>query len=160
MLVEPDDLGAGALRDSADRLVAPVQNGEIVCAGELDGAGLEVDVALEGAVAVEVIGRDVEDHAYVQARALDRLELKARQLQHDPVSWGDLIDAVEHRVADVAADDDRPRAGGEDAAGERGGGGLAIGSGDSDDGARARSKEQVDLAGHRDAALPRSHEQL
>lgn len=71
MLVEPDDLGACAVPEPKDDLIPTVQNREIVRSRELDSACLEVDVALKRVVAVEVVGRDVEDHADVQPRSLD-----------------------------------------------------------------------------------------
>ncbi len=107
-----------------------------------------------------MVGRDVEDHADVEARPLHRFELEARELEHDPVVGRDLGQAVEDRLADVAANHHGPVARRKDIAGERGGRGLAIGARDADDGARAQLQEQVDLARDGDALRARVLEKL
>jgi len=132
VLVKPDHPGLRTGRQSADSLVATVQNREIVAAGELDRARLDVDVPLERAVAVQVVRSEVEDHADMEARPVNRLQLEARKLEHHPVPGRDLFQAVEHRVADVAAHDDRPVARREHDSGECGGRGLAVGACDPD----------------------------
>ncbi len=160
MFVEPHHVCLSAQRHLTYNAVAAVQDREIVCAGELDRFRLEVGVSLEGAVAVEVVGRDVQDHADVEARSLHRLELEAGQLEHDPVPRRHLVQAVENGVADVAADEDRPIAGCKNGAGERGRRRLAVGAGDADDRPGAQAQEQVDLAGNLDAPPSRVIQEL
>src|SRR6266702_5940338 len=140
--------------------VAAVDHREVVGPRELDDLSLDLCVPLERAVAVEVVGRDIEDHPDVQARPLHRLELEARELEHYPVLGRDLGQAVEDRLADVAADHHGPLARGEDIAGERGGRGLAVGACDADDSAGAQLQEQVDLARDGDALRARVVEEL
>jgi len=152
VLVEPHHLRARARRELADHLIARVKDGKIVRTRELDSARLEVDVALECAVALEMVGGDVEDHAHMEARPLDGLELEGGELEHHPVVSCDLVEPVEHRVADVAADDHRPVSCGQHVAGERGGGRLAVGAGDTHHRSRAELEKEVDLARDRDAA--------
>jgi hypothetical protein len=90
----------------------------------------------------------------MEARPLDGLQLKAGELEHDPVTRSDLVEPVEHRVPDVAADHHRPVAGCEHDAGERGRGRLAVGAGDPDHRARTELEKEVDLA--RDPDTPRA----
>ena len=160
VLIEPDDVAARARREGAHCLVATVQHREIVGARELDGARLEVDISLERAVAVEMIRRDVEDHAEVKSRLLDRLELKARQLEDNPVARCDLVEAVEDRVADVAADDHRPVARGEHVPGQGSSGGLPVGTRDADDLALQKPARQFQVADHANTAPPRALDQV
>ena len=160
MLVEPDDVCLSLRRKPPAGFVPAVEHREVVRARELDDLSLDLGIALERAVAVEVVRRDVEDHADVQARPLHRLELEARKLEHDPVLGRELGQSVEDRLADVAADHHRPVAFGKDVAGERGGRGLAVGARDADDGAGAKLQEQVDLARDGDAPGARVIEEL
>ena len=160
VLVKPDDLAPRARREPAHELIAAVEHGEVLWRGELDRSGLQIHVALERPVALEVVRRDVEDHADVQARLLDRLQLEARELEHDPVLGRDLVHAVEHRVANVAADDHGATTCRQHLARERGGGCLSIGAGDADHRALAELEEEVDLARDRDSSRPRLVQQL
>ena len=111
-------------------------------------------------MAVEVIGRDVQQHSDVQARVLDRLELEARKLEHDPVVGRDLIDTIEDGVADVAADDDGPRPRRKHFARQRGRRRLAVRARDPDDRARAQAEKEFDLARDPNAARARLLQQF
>src|SRR5437667_408074 len=73
---------------------------------------------------------------------------------------GDLIHAVEHRVAAVAPHDDWAVAGRQNHAGERSRGRLAVGPGDADHRSIARLQKQVDLARDPDAFRAGFVEQL
>ncbi len=87
----------------------------------------------------------------MKVRLLNRLELKAGQLEHDPVARRHLVETIENGVAYVAAYQHRPLTRGEHRAGQRRGRGLAVGARDSDHRARAQAEEQVDLTRHPDA---------
>src|SRR3989441_2349212 len=123
------------------------------------GARLDLDVVRERLMPVEVIRRHVEHHANVQPRGRDRLELKATEFQHHPIVRTELIDAVEHGLADGAAPHHPQAAGTEPLRRERRGRRLAVGAGDPGDVGRARAKEEVDLAGDFDAAPARGLDQ-
>ena len=88
-------------------------------------------VAGEVAVPVEMVGRDVEQRRRARAKAIDRLELEARQLDdEDPVRRS--VDHRRERPPDVAADLDGEAGAGEQRAGHRRGGRLAVAAGDAD----------------------------
>ena len=107
-----------------------------------------------------MVGGHVKHHGYPRPRPLDGLQLEARQLQNDPVPGRDLIQPVQHRIADVAAHKDRTLAGLQDAANQRGGRGLPVGAGDADDRRRAKPEEEIHLAGDWDVPLASQLEQL
>src|SRR5207245_1781984 len=96
---------------------------------------------------VEMVGRDVEHRPYAQSGMLNRLELKAAQLQDDPVVRPELIDPIEHRLADVAAPHHAQAPGAKHLGSERGGCGLAIGAGDAGARTRTGAEEQVERTG-------------
>src|SRR5256712_4737197 len=126
---------------------------------ERHGARLDLDVVRERLMPVEVTRCHVEHHANVRPRGRDRLELKATELQHHPIVRAELVDAVEHRLADVAAPHHPQAAGTEHLRRERRGRRLAVGAGDPGDVGRAGAKEEVDLAGDLDAAPARCLDQ-
>src|SRR5438445_10673016 len=96
---------------------------------------------------VEMVGRDGQHRPYAQPGLLTRLELKAAQLQDDPIVRPELIDPIEHRLADVAAPHHAQTPGAKHLGSERGGCGRAIGAGDAGDRTRTGLEEQVDLTG-------------
>jgi hypothetical protein len=87
-----------------------------------------------------VIGGEVQDHGHVDAAGLlgvvgEGLELEARALEDEAVGGGGRVVAGgEHggreRHAEVAADEGTSACGGQQGAGERGDGALAVGAGD------------------------------
>ena len=74
------DVGVAQRRDVG---VVDAQHGGVARALALEHAQLGRRVGLERPVAVEVVGRHVEQHGDVGAEALDAFELKARELAHD-----------------------------------------------------------------------------
>ena len=65
--------------------VEPEPAGDDGDGGTLEDAQLRVAVGLEAAVAVDVIGLEVEQHGDVAGELVDVLELERRDLAHDPV---------------------------------------------------------------------------
>ena len=55
-------------------------------------------------MAVEMVRRDVQHHRDLRMKGLDRLQLKAADLQHDPGVIGGAFDKGNRRRADVSAD--------------------------------------------------------
>ena len=70
----------------------------------LEDARLGGGIVLEGVVAVEVIGRDIQHHRDLGVEGLDGLQLKAADLEHNPGVVGGGLDEADGRRADVAAD--------------------------------------------------------
>ncbi len=100
-------------------------------------------VVLKGAVAVEVVGSDVEDDGDGGMKLLGRFELEAGDFEDRPGVVGALVDEGDDGDADVAADQ-RVEAGlFENFADQRGRGGLAVGAGDGEDFAFAESARPV-----------------
>ena len=155
---EEEHPGAGRRRHRPHGVVVGAEHHRAGRVGGLDEAALGGDIAVQRGVAVEVIRSDVEDRGQPAARPGHRFELERRQLEHHPVVPPHRVEPVEHGLADVPADVHPAATGGDDRAGERGGGGLAVGTGDADDGSRAAVEDELHLAAHRDAELASAHQ--
>src|SRR5207247_6771281 len=68
----------------------------------LEDAELRVAIRLEGAVAVEMVGLEVEENGDVAGERVHVLELKARELAHHGGTLLDLEGDVGQRSADVS----------------------------------------------------------
>jgi hypothetical protein len=80
-----DDAARLAPEPAGDRLagrVVDADDGEAASAARVEDALLRGDVAVHAAMAVEVVGRDVEENGDVEARRRAQLELVARHLEH------------------------------------------------------------------------------
>ena len=138
-------LGAAA-RDVAAPLVAVGDDGQV--------AGVEVGeqlllgrrVVLHGVVPVEVVGRDVEQHAHVRVQALGGGQLEARELGHEPLAGGTARHLADGHGADVADGLGRKAARAQQVAGERGRGGLAVRAGDAHPALGAHAPGKLGLA--------------
>src|SRR5260370_17045002 len=84
-------------------------------------------------VAVEMVGRDVQGHADLRAKAADGFELEAGKLEHVPLLRPRRIDHGGNRGTDIAADLRWNSRLAQDVARQRGGGGLSVRSGDAHD---------------------------
>ena len=97
-----------------DRRVVEVEHRRVAGMLAQEDALLGAPIGGDVRVAIEVVGREVEQRRGGRAEALDRLELEARQLDDEDAPRGPL-DAGRQGPADVAADLDgearRPRAG-------------------------------------------------
>jgi hypothetical protein len=112
------------------------------------------DVAVEAAVAIEMVGADVEEDGDVEADRQGEVELIGRQLQHvGPVRAQRF--QRQGRGADVAADLRLEPGGLQDVPDQCRGGGLAVGAGDADE-ARfaAGAGQELDVADDLRAGLP------
>ena len=108
LAAEPEQLRACATRPSSARgWIVSVQNGEIVRLLVFENARFGVDVIRESLVAVEMVGRDVEDDGDARTKVDDGLQLKAGDFENDPGFGRGLIDKSDGRRADVAADERR-----------------------------------------------------
>ena len=90
-------------------------------------------VVFKAAVAVEVVGRDVEDDGDGGVELLSRFELEAGDFEDGPGGVGGFVDEGDDGHADVAADEGGNAGLLQDFAEQRGGGGLAVGAGDGED---------------------------
>src|SRR5207237_1338873 len=90
-------------------------------------------VALEGAVAIQMIRSDIERHTDVHTERVDGFELKAGQFQHVPLIGFRCIDHRTGRRSYIAADLRGDAAGPEDVPGESRGRSFSVGAGDADD---------------------------
>ena len=94
-------------------------------------SALGLRVRLDGGVAVQVIGRDVEHHGGLQHQRGGRFQLKARQFEHVQIRFRS-FEQIERRLAEIAAGQDLPARGRRHARHQGGHGALAIGAGDAD----------------------------
>ena len=123
-----------------------------------DQARLEAGVVLHGAVPVEVVGRDVEQHADAGRERGRQLDLERRHLDDVDAALGRRLQ-LQDGGADVAAHLRVPAGGAQDVGDERRGRRLAVGAGDGDErriGAALRplAAEQLDVADDLDARGP------
>ena len=89
LAAEPEDLRPGSAGQSRAGGIVGIQHREIFRLLVLEDARLGVRIGLERAMAVEVVGRDVEHHGNFRTKGLDRLQLEARYFQHhDGVGCG------------------------------------------------------------------------
>ena len=130
---EPVDLGPGATGGSGGADIVGVENAVVVlvlrCKDALFGEG----VVFEGAVAVEVVGRDVEDDGDGGVELLSGFKLEAGDFEDGPGGVGAFVDEGDDGDADVAADEGGEAGLLEDFAEQRRGGGFAVGAGDGED---------------------------
>ena len=92
------------------------------------------DIARHVAVAVDMVGRDVEPDRDIGAEGLEQLELVGRELQHIDAARAERRQ-IERAAADIAADFAAPAGLGEDVADQRRRRRLAVGAGDADEAA-------------------------
>ena len=116
---------------------------------------LDAGIVLERAVAVEMVGRDVEQRRGVGREPRRKLDLEGGKLEHISEIGGERFE-IEHRLADIAAERHALSRRLEKMRGERGRGGFAVGAGDDHHLARRRvarplAEEQLDIADHLDA---------
>jgi len=102
--------------------------------GPLEDAQFRVAVGLEGAVPVEMVGLEVEQHGDTQAQALDVLELETGELADDPTVGVELTVEVADRPADIAGHLHLATGRAEDRAQKLGRRRLAVSAGDADQG--------------------------
>ena len=121
-------------------------------------------IAFEPIVAVEMIGRDVEQHRDIAVEAIGQVDLIAGQFQHidaHPLQVRLQRRLAQHRQADIAAHDCRIARLFDDMMDQRRRGRLAIGAGDADDLVRRQRRpgesEQFDVADDRHASDLRPH---
>ena len=102
-------------------------------------------------MAVQVVGRDVQDHGNLRMELLGAFQLEARNLKHRPRCFSTLVDQRNHWHADVAAHQ-RGQAGLlQNLAQQRGGGGLAVRAGNGYDLPLRNRASQFQFADHRQA---------
>ena len=129
------------------RIDEPVARGHV-----LRDAHLRIGIVLKTmVVAVQVVGRDVHQHADMRPELIHAVQLERTQLQHIPVvrPRGDRIGEA---LADVAAEGDVHPGVAHDLVDERRGGGLAVRPRDADAPGLARvAARELHLGDHRDA---------
>ena len=135
-------------RSRADTMIDPAAVGEPQALGDvaapvvvladddalrgLDQARLQRRIVLHGAVAVEVVGRDVEQHADAGRQRRRQLDLERRHLDHVDAVCGRRLQ-VQDGGADVAAHLHVASRRAQDVGDERRGRRLAVGAGDGDE---------------------------
>ena len=142
-------------RDVAGELVG----GGIVCVEDavvfrfliFKNAGFGINVGLERAMAVEMIGRDIEDAGNKRPKRLRGLKLEAGDFEDGESRGGSLFDQRNCRRSDIAADYDREPRGSEDFASQRRGRRLAVRTGDGHRPAQQKPGREFDFADDRHA---------
>ena len=124
-------LGSAAAGGCGAKIVG-IEHDVIALVLRREDALLGQRVVLECAVAIEVVGSDVENDGDGGMELLRGFELEAGDFKHRPCAVGALFGKRNDGDADVAADERRKSGPLEDFAEERGGGRLAIGAGDGE----------------------------
>ena len=151
---ELDPLGAAGDRAEVARHDRDVGLGLV-----LEDPQLGVAVRVVGAMPVEVVGLEVEQHRDARANAVNVLELEAGELAYDPRTAVDRAVEARQRAPDVAGDGDRLSGGAEDRPQQFAGRRLPVRSGDADERVAQKPEAELDLAPHGDAAGARSGRQ-
>ncbi len=159
-----DDAAPGARDPLGDRRAPFVIDRDDRRRGRRDEPLLDAGVCRHGAMPVEMVGRDVEEHADGRIERRREIDLEGRAL--DDVRAPDLGRRQrQDRRADVAAKRDVALRLLEDVRDERGGGRLAVGAGDGDErpdlpcrrDLATLAAEQFDIADDLDAGVPGAH---
>ena len=128
--------------------IVGIEDREILSLLILEDAGLGVGVGLERAVAVEVVGRNVEHHRNFWTKRLDRLQLEARYLEdHNRVRLRG-PDQGDRRRANIAADRCGKASSRDDFTRQSCGRGLSVGTCYGDDVPGQKLRRQLNLADH------------
>ncbi len=146
LAAEPVHLRAGLAGQTGASGIVSVQDRVILRRLVLEDPRLGQHVGVEAVVAVEMVGRDVEDDGDFGMEALDALELEAGDLQHVVGVRGRIRNQRDGGRADVAAHQHLVSAHADDFAGQRRGGGLAVGAGDGEDVSLEKPRRQLDFA--------------
>ena len=109
-------------------------------------------------MAVEVVGREVEEDGALGAEEGGVLELEAGGLADDRRLGVDLADQAGDRDADVARDRDRLAGAAEDVAEQLDRGRLAVGAGDGEEAVGERPPGELELTDDVDLALQRGRD--
>ena len=143
---------ADPVGDGLRRLVVDGDHGR---AGIGDQTLLDRGIGFERAVAVEVVGRDVEQHADGRIEARRQVDLEGRALDHMEAAAAGRLQRQD-RLADIAAKRHLAAGGGDEMGDQRRRRRLAVGAGDGDE-RRLRAMapplaaEQLDVADDLDA---------
>jgi hypothetical protein len=129
--------------------IVGVQHGPVRLGLVLEDPPLGRGVFLEAGVPIQVVGGEIEQDRHPWVERVDALELKAAGFDEVNRARGRGLDLAAQRVPDVAADQHLEPAGGEHPAGQRGGGGLALGAGDGHDPPGQPSRRELELADDR-----------
>jgi hypothetical protein len=133
----------------------PGEHRDVVGALVLEDPELRRAVVLEARVAVEVVGREVEQDGDARPKRVDVLELKARELADDPRVLGERAVQARERVADVPRDRDGGRCGPEDRTEKLARRRLPVRARHADDRIGEEPEAELDLAPDGQATLAR-----
>ena len=146
-------------RRARDRAESARHDRRVVGALMLEHPQLGVRVRIERAVAVEVIGLEVEEHADARLQRVHVLELKGRELADDPRVGRDVSDERRERPPDVACDLDGRVGRAKHRAEKLARGGLPVRPGHAQNRVVEQARAELDLAPHGDVALSGAFDQ-
>ena len=102
-------------------------------------------------MAVQMIGREIQEHADIGTKLFDQLELKAAQLRDGNGFFAGFFYARDQRRADVARKNGGESGAPQNVFDERGRGRFPVGPGDTDEPALQETVGKLNLAPDRDA---------
>src|ERR1700675_4532537 len=102
-------------------------------------------------MAVEMVGRQIQEHAYIWTKRVDELELKAAELGHCASVVLHLVHASDERRSDVSCENRRHPGRLQNMFGEQGRRRLAVRTGDPNQSASLKPVGQLNFAPNRDA---------
>ncbi len=145
----------GRQRQLRRRLIVRIHHRHVLRRLVLENARLRRHIPLETPMPVQMVRRDVQDRSDMRAKALDRLQLETRYLQHAPTLFARTLHQFGHRSSDVAPHLDRLPRPGQHLSAQRRRGRLPVGSRDRDDLPFQKPRRQLHLAHDRDPQPPR-----
>ena len=152
---EPEPLRPDFRRQVGAERIVGVEDGEVLALLVAEQPRLRCHVLAHGGVAVEVVRRDVQQRRHSRAETADGLKLEAAHFHHVHRLVGSALHQSNERGADVAPHL-RPAARlRENAAQQRGGGGLSVRTSDRNHRPAQEAPSQLQLADDLDSLPPR-----
>src|SRR5690348_3534587 len=138
--------------------VVGIQHSKVTDSLVFEDARLGGGISVHGAVPVEMIGSQVQEHADVGTEGIDEFELEAAEFHYRPGAFRGGVGAGNQRRADVSGEQGGNSRTAQNVFDERGCGGLAVGAGDAEHLSLEETESELDFAPDVDALLTRGAE--
>ncbi len=126
--------------------IVSVEDGEIVGSLFFENAGLSRGISFHRAVAIEVIGGEIQEDADVRTERFDQFELEAAEFRDGNGLIGGLLDDVDERSSDIPGEQCGETGVFQNVFDERSGCGFSVGASNGNEAAMEKAVGKFDLA--------------